>query len=314
MPGGAYEGSRMSITLTARLLRDLLETNPQYKRRWRSRVKRDRSDGLSQAAVAETLALYLWDVGERSDADSDLPRALRDRVRRALIGENLTAETLTWFVRAFDMEEQDQHRLWSVFAGGSESPSDGISHTIVSPRAMAKHQWHRTLALFERYYLGKDGSLMERRTMHTIMALEDGVDGYLFNHEPFADRIEVVHGGTLGSRHEYGGGLQSDDIVLERRLMNGQTVSLEYRTVFQVGRHHPLEVRRPARARSLNVDIAVQFDQKRLPESVWFCTWSDHYDGGPVHEVVADVSGQGSAHRFIPFIEQTVVGFRWEWG
>ena len=300
-----------NVTATSDMLRDLLITKPTYRRQWLAKVERPRSTELNLAAVAKVLTEYLWESGERDDQETTLARGLRDRVRRALNGEKLTAETLTWFVQAFHMDNRDEHRLWRAFVGGGGA--SGVAHTIRKPRAMVKRQWHRTQALFERYFFGEDGSLRERRTMHTILALEDGVDSYLFNHEPFATRIDVRFGGTLGRHYEYGDGLVSDDIVLERPLVRGESICLEYWTSYAAGRHLPVEVRRPARARTENVDIALQFHTLKLPRSIWWAVWADHYDGSPVNEEPIALTAEHTAHRFTPFVEQTVVGFRWEW-
>jgi len=42
------------------------------------------------------------------------------------------------------------------------------------------------------------------------------------------------------------------------------------------------------------------------------CVWSDHVDGNPLREAPEAVR-EASIRRYVPFIEQTVVGFRWEW-
>lgn len=308
------DDERGTRTLAAGLLlKELLIANPQYRRRWKSLVKRERDDEPSQAAVAEVLALHLWDSGERADTQTSLARGLRDRVRRALSGEKISPETLTWFIQAFGMNDRDEHSLWGTYAGSKIQEDSGIAHTLRNPREMAKRQWHRTIALFERYRLDDKGWLVSRHTMHTIMALEDGVDSYLFNHEPDAAAVEIIHGGRLGTHYEYGNGLRSDDIVLSQPLQRGQVISLEYLTSYRTFGQHRTEVRRPARARSQNIDVALQFNAEFLPRYVWWAVWEDHLDGGPVREQPVDLDERYTVHQFVPFIEQTVVGFRWEW-
>src|SRR5689334_21179259 len=68
------------------LLRELLVADPRYRRLWRRRVARDRTE-LSQAAVAKVIEEYLWDSGERSEDVTRLARQLKDRVSRAVNGE-----------------------------------------------------------------------------------------------------------------------------------------------------------------------------------------------------------------------------------
>src|ERR1700730_2114749 len=106
------------IAESGALLRELLVSDPRYRRLWRRRVERDHTD-LSQAAVAKVIEEYLWDSGQRSDNLTSLARQLKDRVSRALNGDALSAETLKWFIAAFSMGENDENRLWDIYAGGS---------------------------------------------------------------------------------------------------------------------------------------------------------------------------------------------------
>jgi hypothetical protein len=295
---------------TGALLRELLVSDPRYRRLWRRRVARDRT-GLSQSAVAKVIEEYLWDSGERSDTLSQLARQLKDRVSRALNGEALSAETLGWFVAAFHMDEGDESRLWEALAG-RENDSVGISHTLRRRREMIRRQCHRTVSLVERYSVDRYGSLVLRRTHHTIRAIEDGVDIYIFNHEPQASTIEVVHGGRLGSQYKYGGGLTSVEIILEKPLGRAESTGLEYRTRFNPDSTRLTEVRRAAFARAENIDFAVEFDELKVPQHAWWCVWDDHFDGIRVTETPIEIRNR-IIRQFLPYIEETVVGFRWDW-
>src|ERR1700761_5375184 len=76
------------VRATAELLRALLAEREPYLRRWIPFQRRISVPGmLSQAAIAQVIAHYLWDSGERSEAEDRLPRNLKDRVHRALQGE-----------------------------------------------------------------------------------------------------------------------------------------------------------------------------------------------------------------------------------
>ncbi|MEU4763331.1 hypothetical protein AB0H12_08745 [Actinosynnema sp. NPDC023794] len=304
---------KRAMKTTGELLTELLQTNPRYTRRWRAAARRLRGSGVAPAAVSQVIALYLWDTGEHPDTDTDLPRSLRDRIRRALLGEHLTGETLTWFITAFEMSDQDAQRLWATFSGDTVGPLDAIIDTVPVPRPMGKRQWHRTMTLFERYFFGSDRSYIQRRTMQVVQAIEDGVDSYLFNHEPFASRIDVLYGGHVGEHYEYGGGLVSDDIMFGRTLQAGQRIAIEYETFFDPGVHQPTEVRRPVRARVENLDFAIRFVAGYTPQHVWFCAWPDHYLGDPVLSEPLSLDASGAAHRFVAYAQQAVLGFRWEW-
>ncbi|TCJ35199.1 hypothetical protein [Parafrankia sp. BMG5.11] len=252
---------------------------------------------------------HLIDAGLREEVDEE--RQLKDKVSRALTGRTLVAETLDWFIEAFNMDEGDADHLRAMFAGTS-AEINGISSTVRQPRSMARRQWHRTLSLFERYHIDARGYLVERRTMHTILALENNVDRYLFNHEPTVVDIQVIRGGQLGRRYEYSNGLCAHDIDFGYSLSRGQSYSFEY-SAFYAEADRRLEIRRPARARSENIDIAVCFQPELAPRRIWWSVWEDHYDGGPVDEDPVQLDGSLIARRYVSFIEQTVVGFRWEY-
>ena len=311
MPHDSDLDSTVRVGATGRLLREYLTANSRYRRRWQAKARRVRASDVSQAAVAEVLAEYLWDIGERSDRQTSLARDLKDRVRRALSGITLSSETLEWFIGAFCLDDEDASRLWETFTG-DVTPATGIKHTMTNSREMVRRQRHRTLSLFERYRIAADGSLLERHTWQTIGAKEDGVSGYLFNHEPYAQQVRIVHGGRLGEQFRYGHGLRSQDIILDHPLRRGETTSLEYVTGYPPGSDRICEVRRPARGRSENIDIAVEFHTARLPAAVYWCVWTDHLDGAPIREERVALN-DAIARRFVPFVEQAVVGFRWLW-
>ncbi len=308
----ASTSRQRAISETGQLLSRLLSNEGAYSRKWRVAGRRLRSEQVPQAAVSHVIAQYLWDVGEYPDTDTDLPRKIRDRIRRALLGENLSGETLNWFIGAFDMTDEDSQRLWASFSGDAVSRNEGITDTVPVERPHGKRQWHRTLTLFERYFFAADGTYKLRRTLQVIQAIEDGIDSYLFNHEPYAQRIHVLYGGHLGNHYEYGFGLVSDDIAFGRQLNTGQRTAFEYETHFEPGAHFVTEVRRPVRARVENLDFAIQFTPDRLPSAVYFCAWPDHYEGEPVLQEPLTLN-DGAAHRFVPYAQQSVLGFRWTW-
>jgi hypothetical protein len=306
-------GERQSrVSQTSLLLRELLLSRPGYRQLWQEQAERRRSAAISKAGVARVIALHQRGTAERASGNSPPHRDLKDRVRRALAGESLTPQTLTWFVAAFGMDERDERVLWASYAGDHER-STGISQTIITNRELALPQRHRTIALFERYAIAADRRVATRRTLQTIMAIDDGVDTYPCAHEPAVERVDVIYGGTLGRHYVHGDGLHTAAIVLERELLNGETASLEYRCHYPAGGYHAAEVRRPARGRSENVDIAVQFHESALPRQVSWAVWPDYLDGSPVAEEPVPLDVHGSAHRFVRFIEETVIGFRWEW-
>lgn len=306
---GALPHHGKNIQATCVLLRTLLTEDPNYRRQWRACSERT-SRVLNQSAVAKVIQFHLWESGECSDGDVTIARMLKDRVSRALAGKVLSSETLNWIVCAFDMTISDKERLWELFSGNGKSGSE-ISHTLKRRREMLRRQCHRTVNLVERYVVDEAGYLTLRRTAHTIRAVEDGVDRYIFNHEPEVADVEVVFGGELGKRYEYGGGLCSVEINLDRPLAKGDTVGLEYLATFEHVESRLTEVRRAAFARVENVDLAVTF-LRAPPRWASWCVWDDQIEGEPLEERRIDVIN-GSIRQFVESIEETVVGFRWHW-
>lgn len=298
-----------NVEATCALLKTLLTDDPTYRRRWRMHSDRT-SSLLNQAAVAKVIQLHLWDAGELSEDSGSIARTLKDRVSRALTGKVLSPETLTWIIDAFDMIQSDKDRLWEIFSG-KENPGSEISHTLRRRREMLRRQCHRTVNLVERYTVDSLRHVKSRHTMHTIRAIEDGVDIYIFNHEPQASRVEVTYGGKTGNKYEYGGGLCSVEIRLDQPLLKGDTTGLEYYTHFNRNSTPLTEVRRAAFARVENIDLAVRFDGA-TPRHAWLCVWDDHLDGEPVDERRVEIY-KGSIRQFVKSVEETVIGFRWIW-
>lgn len=112
---GAVEAGPATPDSAPGLLRDLLTREGPYRRRWRSEVRRASARDPHQSAVAMVLAQHLWDTGEVSETDQDLPRRLKDVVARALGGRGISHQTLGWFVGAFAMSEVDERALWQRF-------------------------------------------------------------------------------------------------------------------------------------------------------------------------------------------------------
>jgi hypothetical protein len=265
---------------------------------WLSRAART-GRTLNQSAVAKVIERYLWDSGERSDNDTSTARAIKDRVSRALRGSLVSPETLEWFMGAFEFTDDDSTRLMEARFGGTP---DGLSvvDTLKSRRAMVEPQRHRTLSLFERYTVTRQ-RLASRVTAHTIIAVAAGVGTYIFNHEPYALRIEVVHGGTLGRRFEYGQGLRAVEIVLDRRLHSEQSTCMEYQTHYGESDLPTCEVRRAAYARATNIDLAVRFIDQ-VPRRAWWCAWQDHLNGGPVMQNSLEIE-HASIHQYFTYVE-----------
>ena len=104
-----------------------------------------------------------------------------------------------------------------------------------------------------------------------------------------------------------------------RPLGLGETLTLEYVTSFT---YKPVpaeqmtgdlcQYRRAVRRRMENADIRVEFDPGMLPRNVWWANWNG-VAGEIINQESVALDSQNSAQRFLRFIEDTVVGFHWEW-
>lgn len=103
-----------STSPTAQKLAYYLAADPAARRTWQSQARRHRSGSLNQAAIAHVLARWMWEHGEASDIDTQLPRRLKDKVSRALSGEYLPPQTLRIFIEAFEIHDELAQELWDL--------------------------------------------------------------------------------------------------------------------------------------------------------------------------------------------------------
>ncbi|GAA1883255.1 hypothetical protein [Actinomadura bangladeshensis] len=307
-------GSPDGIRATGRLLASLLTQRGPYRRRWEQRLGRALPDGaLNKAAVAKVIAAHLWDTGERPDTDAGLPRKIKDRVYRALSGELISAETLTWFVEAFDMAGDDRDRLWTLRFPDAAGPIGPVVDSLRHPQFVPLPQRHRTIAVFERRLIGADGTVIGHRTTSAVLACEDGVTGYPYRLVRGARAVRVRHGGRVTTRHEFSGAAPVIEITFNTPLRRGQVASLEYDVEFARQAQCSSEYRRVAHSRCENVDIIVQFAPEHRPSQVWWTVWDNYRGGEIVHQEPAPLDVETCAHRYVPYMEHAAAGFRWIW-
>lgn len=105
-PAPALHDRASTLRHQSQLLRHLLIHNDRCRRLWQSRVDRASRQEINSAAVARLLAEWLWDTGQASETEHELPRRLKDLVSRGLRGEQLSRKTLNTFIGAFDLDEE----------------------------------------------------------------------------------------------------------------------------------------------------------------------------------------------------------------
>jgi hypothetical protein len=307
----------------ASYLRELLQRPGAYRRQWEQHVVRARPGVITQLAVAEVLARHLWSY-PRVSGDADvLPRQLKDTVSRALSGRLLSRSALSLFIDAFGMSDQEADRLWRLWEGS------GTVSVLSGPRAMASRteqelraalgpRQHQTLSLHDHVYVGADGLLGRTRTLQVVEAIADGLDRIPYLYDTKALTLELGQGCTelLGDLYQVAEDVFATHIALARALDIGETSTLEYWTTYQYQPDpldpHERQYRRAVMRRLENFDIRVEFHPDRLPSGIWWATW-DGLEGQILDQEPVVLDRQHSVHRYLRFIEKTVVGFHWAW-
>jgi hypothetical protein len=286
-------------------------------------VVRARPGEIIQLAVAEVLARYLWSY-PRVAGDADvLPHQLKDTVSRALSGRLLSRSALSLLIDAFAIPDQEADRLWRLWEGS------GTISILSGPRAMTPGseqdvqaalgpRRHQTLSLHDHACVGSDGQLARARTLQVIEAIGDGLDRIPYLYDTKALTLEVGQGCTelSGELYQVSNDIFVTFITLARALDTGETSTLEYWTTYQYPEDpldpHLREYRRAVMRRLSNFDMRVEFHPDKLPAGVWWASW-DGVGGEIIEQEPVALDSQYSVHRYLRFIEKTVVGFYWSW-
>jgi hypothetical protein len=306
----------------AKYLRALLAQQGAYRRLWEKHVVRARADQITQLAVAEVLARFLWSHPRVAGDEDALPRQLKDTVARALSGALLSRPTLALFIDAFSISDAESDRLWRLWEGS------GRISVLSGPRAMGAStegelcsalgpRRHQTLALHDHVYVGSDGRVARTRTLAVIEAIADGLDRIPYMYDTSALTLEVGQGCGYVSDdlQQISQNVYATTIPLARELSAGETISLEYATTYSYpGKDdpHEREFRRAVMRRLENFDIRVEFHPDMLPPCIWWAVW-DGMDGPIVEREPVSVGGQCEVQRYLRSVEKAVVGFRWSW-
>ncbi len=307
----------------ASYLRELLQRPGGYRRQWEQHVVRARPGEITQLAVAEVLARYLWSY-PRVPGDAEvLPHQLKDTVSRVLSGRLLSRSALSLFIDAFRLSDQEANRLWRLWEGS------GTISVLSGPRAMTPRtehdlhsaigpRRHQTLSLHDHVYVGSDGLPARARTLQVIEAIADGLDRIPYLYDTKALTLEVGQGCTdlTGELYQVSDEVFGTYISLAQALDAGETSTLEYWTTYQYAADpldaHQREYRRAVMGRLENFDIRVEFHPDKLPAAVWWASW-DGVEGEILEQEPVALDRQHSVHRYLRFIEKTVAGFYWSW-
>jgi hypothetical protein len=303
------------VQAAAAYIRELLLRPGRYRRTWEQYAERSRAGQVNQLAVAEVLAHYLRQH-PRAAGDLDvLPRRLKDTAARALSGKLLSKATLFLFMDAFGFGPPEREQLLKLWEGSAHVRVLSGPRAIRDDKAsMLGSRRVKTLSLHDHHYLGPDGLPARHRVIHVIEAITDGVDRIPYRGDTNALTIEAGQGfsGLAGPVYQPIADVYVVDMLLAKRLLAGETATLEYSASFHYAAPPPPEFRRVVQYSVENLDIRVQFHPDKLPGSVVWAVW-DGLDGPIVQREPVILDSQFAVHRYLRLAEQTAVGFHWDW-
>jgi hypothetical protein len=287
-----------------RLLVDLLQSDPAYRRVWQHHARRNRPGQLNQAAVAEVLAAHVRSRGIDPSAEG---RSLKDRVSRVVSGASLTPQTLRYFIDAFRIRPGDEQRLWRLLEGRSVLAPEGLGPLAPSEPT------YRTVNLQEHHTIDGRGLPVSHETDHLVEALRDGVDRYNYRMRDIDSvEVEALKGARAGAIYEMEDGLWCVPMHFDRPLRRGETQWFRYRTRFSYAVAPPPNFRRAMVPRVDSLFLRVQFHEKKLPRRVHFGSW-EALDGEILRPRLVEIASDHTVHRLLKNVENTIVGFQWEW-
>ena len=303
-------------------LRELLLRPGQPRRAWEQYAERTRQGEVNQLAVAEVLARHLWRHPRRTADEGVLARQLKDTAARALSGRLLSRATLELFMEAFALPDAEQDQLWRLWEGSPRVRVLRGTRAILRPdtadrvAALLGPPGHQTVSLHDHAFVRADGRIGGVRTIQVIEALRDGLDSIPCMYDTSALTLRVGHGceAPAGPGSQVKDGPYVLRIPLARTLSAGETLSLEYATIFRYRGEMTAEQRQYRRAvirRVDNIDLRVEFDSEHVPSAIWWAVW-DGADGGIVEQHRVQPDSQNSVHQYLRLAEKAVAGFHWE--
>jgi hypothetical protein len=312
---------REAEQVAARYLWELLRREEDYRAVWLSEARQRNlrlvPHEVNEEAVRSLVTRRWFELGELPrDSDPDLAknrRTWKDRINRLARGEQLSAETLEACIAAFDMPDADADRLRALHAGQEQAQiirgalANAEELNLPAPE-------HSTFILHEYHYLGPDGLPERHETIQCIRSQVDGLSCYPYRFDTPVTSVAVLHGGQAAPVQQVHDGLWEAPIRLTRRLQKGETASLRYLSVFACREPLPSRHRRVAYRRVDSLELYVRFHSLRVPAKLWWSEWDNWSDNAElIRSEPVELDAELSAHRALLFIEQAVVGYRWEW-
>jgi hypothetical protein len=309
------EQQRRGERAAGQQLHELLRRPGGHRHQWEKETDDVRPGQVNQAAVCQVLAQYLWELGEQPDSKTDLPRALKDPVSKALRGLGLTSRLLERFIAAFGIDQAEAAHL-QLLHRGERRPSVIVGN-LPPPEQMPEYrpQKYDILKLQEHHWLGADGLPARHRTEILIRSRIDRLTSYQYRFDTPHARVHAKRGGEACDLYEVGSGIWASELTFPHPLQKDEEHYMEFWTLLKYDMAPPRELRRGTHERIEQLDIRVEFNPKHLPSAVWWAEWG-HYTGVQNEVIDRDQfepNEEHAVHRHVGLIERTVVGFYWDW-
>lgn len=286
-------------------LRRLLLDVPEYRSQWLQHVQRRRGSGLNHSAVARTLSSV--------DAAGSSLESLRDRSRRALSGEVLTAPTLRLFSEAFGFTIAEQDRLW-VLLGRETEPVERFGS--VARAAYGGEPRVATLSRAIDLRVGADRTSWTVRSTLTVQALADGVQRFPL----VQSRRDVALVPVLGCHLEHGTANGTDELVTHhavfpRALAAGDIHVYGYDTSYTARSDHRDRYVVGVATPTAVLAVQVGFTPPQLPARLRWRTWRtlDLTDEDLLTDQEVPLGPSHRASWTQQDLTSGIGGFEWTW-
>ena len=300
LPGASAAGEYLNVLLGAR-----------YRPLWERQSRQaPRTSQVQINAVAGVVARHL----EFSDDQVADYRQLRNRVRSALRGLEMTTTGLSQIIEAFGMNAADAEQLWALARGdgtiklisGSALPPPGLYEATGQRR-------HETISLHEVHQVGPDRKPASHRVIQTLRALVDGMDYYPYIFDTNAATVVVRRGGTPGRLYRVDDSFFAMNIQLPEPLRAGETASMDHVTTFNYDELPPPELRRGTFHQIEQFMLEVRFDPAAVPQQVYWAEWDSFDNNVIIRRQPVELDQALAAHSYHERICKTIVGFCWDW-
>jgi hypothetical protein len=271
----------------------------ELRQAWEKRAVQARPGEVDAGAVAEVL---------NGDGGEPVPLPV---VQAAVDATALSAQTLERFIERFDLGPRHATRLRGLLHG-SDAVRVITGSALQELRAVGPAR-HETLAVHELHTLGADGLPAEHQTIQVIRSTVDSLEYFSYRFDTDQLVVEVVRGGHVGDMYRVSDTLFGVDIVLDRPLGKGDTALMHYRMTFLYKTAPPPEFRRGVLGTMRDVTLWVQFHPDKVPARVWQARWDRLDDAAIIDEQLVELDGELSAQARYDHVEDSILGFHWDW-